>query len=591
MTLTFDQIRAYFEARHPGQKIGTRAKVSVKCIFHDDRTPSCTLFLDGAGGFHCNGCGAGGNVFQFEARFSNCTVAEAEAKVAEITGAKPGFGSFAKLGPVIAAYDYRDDDERVLFQKRRYQPEGEQKTFRIFRPGENGNWIAGIDPLDGAPTKRVLYNQPRVVTANVIAVCEGEKDADNVAQSGLWAERTTLRLATTCNFDGAWRPGEKSKWLPAYNVYFAGKFVIVFADNDENGGAWAQSVAQNVHPYAHTVKIIRLPGLPAKGDVSDWLVNHTAKELETEIAKAPNWKPIVASRPYSMFQDAVQFAAEAQATVDWLIEGVIPRAGNGIIGGHPKAAKSFSSLDLAMAASCGVPWMGLRILKPIKTAIVSREDEAGLTRRRINKLIGGRREYSDLEDRMLVNTRHHQADFKVTRDDHMDALIEQLGRFGAELVVLDVFRSIHDGEENDNTEIAKVLAKVTRIQTELKCACALVHHIAKVDGPDIFKGLRGASAIHGWMEWGIGISVTNPEEEDRGKYIRRAEFESKEATASAIFFQIVESSDHATVRLQQADRIHLVKQNGIEQLVTRKSSVAKPAAFPVKESRNPAGND
>ena len=93
MTLTFEQIRAYFEARHPGQKIGTRAKASVKCIFHDDRTPSCTLFLDGAGGFHCNGCGAGGNVFQFEARFSGCTLAEAEAKVAELTGAKASFGS------------------------------------------------------------------------------------------------------------------------------------------------------------------------------------------------------------------------------------------------------------------------------------------------------------------------------------------------------------------------------------------------------------------------------------------------------------------------------------------------------------------
>ncbi len=88
MTLTFDQIRAYFEARHPGRKLEL-TKASVKCIFHDDRTPSCTLFLDGAGGFHCNACAASGNVFQFEAKFSNCTLGEAEAKVAEITGAKP----------------------------------------------------------------------------------------------------------------------------------------------------------------------------------------------------------------------------------------------------------------------------------------------------------------------------------------------------------------------------------------------------------------------------------------------------------------------------------------------------------------------
>ena len=106
------------------------------------------------------------------------------------------------------------------------------------------------------------------------------------------------------------------------------------------------------------------PGFRPKGDVSDWLDNHTAKELEAEIAKAPNWKPACFSRPYPMFQDAVQFAAEAEATVDWLIEGIIPRAGNGIIGGHPKASKSFHALDLAMAASCGVPGWACSVPKP-----------------------------------------------------------------------------------------------------------------------------------------------------------------------------------------------------------------------------------
>ena len=66
------------------------------------------------------------------------------------------------------------------------------------------------------------------VTANVVAVCEGEKDADNVAQCGLWSERTTLSACYHMQLDGAWKPGEKPKWLPRYNPYFAGKFVIVF---------------------------------------------------------------------------------------------------------------------------------------------------------------------------------------------------------------------------------------------------------------------------------------------------------------------------------------------------------------------------
>jgi putative DNA primase/helicase len=576
MTLTQEQIRLYFEHRHPGQRIQPRAKVSVKCVFHDDRTPSCTLFLDGAGGFHCNGCGAGGNLFQFESRFSNCTLVEAEANIAAITGAKPAFAS-KQLGPVVASYDYRDSDGRVLFQKQKYEPEGQAKTFRVRHPDGKGGWAARIDPQEGK-TKRVLYNQPLLIASHMAIICEGEKDCDNVAQCGLFSERGSLRFATTCNFDGAWKPGESGKWLESYNPYFAGKFVVIFADNDESGETWAQAVAYNVEPYAYQVKIVRLPGLPDKGDVSDWLETHSAKELEAEIAKAPQWRPAVQLSTYPMFQDAVQFAAEADSTVDWLVEDVVPRAGNGIFGGHPKASKSFSAVDLAMAAACGVPWLGLRIPRRIKTAIVSREDETGLTRRRIKKLIAGRPEYAQLENWMLVNTRHHQADFKVTREDHMNALIDQLGRFGAELVVLDVFRSIHDSEENDNTEVAKVLAKVSRIQTELKCACALVHHISKSDDANIFRGLRGASAIHGWMEWGVGISVTNPEEEDRSKYIRRAEFESKEAATDAVFFQIVESPDHSTVSLQRADRANDSSK--------RRTSTASIVPIPTRERKD-----
>ena len=393
MQLSFEQIRNYFEHSYPGQKIGSRSKASVKCIFHDDRTPSCTLFLDGAGGFHCNGCGAGGNVFQHAARLYCCTVSEAEAKVAEVTGAKPGFGSFAKLGPVVAAYDYRDSDDRVLFQKRRYEPEGDGKTFRVFRPGESGNWLAGIDPQDGEPTKRVLYNLPRLVTANVAVICEGEKDCDNVTQAGLFADQPNYRVATTCNFDGAWRAGERSKWLPQYNPHFAGKFAVIFVDNDESGEAWAQAVVESVRPYAHTVKLVRLPGLPPKGDVSDWLVDHSASDLEREIRNAPSWKPANEQRVYSMFQDAVEFAAEAESTVDWLIEGIIPRSGNGIIGGHPKASKSFAALDLAASGASGAHWMGFRVPKALRTAVISREDDPGLTQRRLKKLIAGRADY------------------------------------------------------------------------------------------------------------------------------------------------------------------------------------------------------
>ena len=549
--LTFDQIRRFFAHHHPGQRIGTRNKASVKCRFHEDSTASGTVFLDGNGGYHCNGCQASGNVFQFQAKIAGCSLAEAEKLVAEITGAKPdkGFPS-EKLGPVVATYDYRDELGRVLYQKRRYQPQGEAKTFRTYRP-DGERWIAGIDA--DTPTRRVLYNLPLVVTANVVVVCEGEKDCENAMQAGVYAGNADVRFAATCNFDGAWKPGNRPKWLPEYDAFFAGKLVFVFRDNDDAGEAWSAHVAASVARYARQVRIVTLEGLADKGDVSDWLQTHSGEELRKAMHASPKWEPAAATR-VSFFRDAVDFAAEAPALVDWLVEGAIPRGVNGIICGDPKASKSFHAVDLAMSLACGVDWLGMRVPRQVRTALVSREDSPSLTQRRINRLLCGNARYGlNLSSWMLVNTRRQLADFKVTSDEHLQQLIDELKQFRVEFVVLDVFRSLHDSEENDNTEVQQVLQRINRIQNECECAVALVHHISKVSSENIFKGLRGASAIHGWMEWGIGISVVNPEEEDKAKYIRRLEFENKEGTAAAIYTRIHEG-DSSNVRIERVER-------------------------------------
>jgi hypothetical protein len=169
----------------------------------------------------------------------------------------------------------------------------------------------------------------------------------------------------------------------------------------------------------------------------------------------------------------------------------------------------------------------------------------------MKKLIAGRADYAQLSPGWLhINTRQQQADFEVTTPEHMNRLVDELGKFGAELVILDVFRSLHHEDENDNKLMAKVLEKVTRIQTELKCATLLVHHIAKSDNPNPFKGLRGASCIHGWLEYGMAVSVVNPEA-DRVNYVRRVQFESKECAVGDVYYKIVENPDHSTVQLTQ----------------------------------------
>jgi hypothetical protein len=309
---------------------------------------------------------------------------------------------------------------------------------------------------------------------------------------------------------------------------------------------WVDIIAK--HSFAHKVRLenadFQLKLQSPDVDVRALLAEHKDRlaAIEQANAHAPTTP---------MFVDAMDFVSAADKTTDWLIHELIPRSGNGIIGGDPKASKSFAAVDIALSAACGASWMGHPVIKRAKVAIVSREDDAGLTRRRMKKLIGGRAEYADLLPGWLhINTRAQQSDFQVTTPEHMDRLIDELGKFGAELVILDVFRSLHHADENDNSEVAKVLAKVSRIQTELKCATLLVHHIAKSDNPNPFKGLRGASCIHGWLEYGMAVSVVNPEL-DRADYVRRVQFESKECAVSDVYYKIVESPDHSTVKLDQ----------------------------------------
>jgi hypothetical protein len=321
MQLSFEQIRAYFEARHPGQPIPSRAKVVVRCAFHPDKNPSCTLFLDGNGGFYCHGCGAKGNTFQFEMRFSNCSMDEARQKIADLTGARMDSGG--SQGQCTAVYDYRLADGTTSFQKRRYEsPEGGKK-FAIFRPDGKAGWLAGLDEAQKA--RKVLCNLPDLVTANLALLAEGEKDCDNLNRQNLFSDKPHIHVAATTNCEGAWRQGDSPKWLDSYSPYFAGKHVVIFEDNDDSGRTWATYVATEVSKYAHSVRRISFPDLPEKGDVSDWLLDHSKDELQKLIDAAPVWTPQAVAIQPSMTPEtaAIATAQLLDAIRSWILTYVV----------------------------------------------------------------------------------------------------------------------------------------------------------------------------------------------------------------------------------------------------------------------------
>ena len=86
---------------------------------------------------------------------------------------------------------------------------------------------------------------------------EGEKDVHAVEELGL--------LGTTA-------PMGAGKWHSHYSESLRGFHVYILPDNDEPGLKHADFVAKALAGIAEITVVVELPGLPPKGDISDWLL-------------------------------------------------------------------------------------------------------------------------------------------------------------------------------------------------------------------------------------------------------------------------------------------------------------------------------
>src|SRR6185312_7901171 len=100
----------------------------------------------------------------------------------------------------------------------------------------------------------------------IVYVVEGEKDADRLNVEFDRAGLAYAAVATT-SAQGAHDTGRWAAYAPA----LAGRGVVVIADADPDGRRHARGVCGFLAEGCQSVKLIELPDVGAKGDVSDWL--------------------------------------------------------------------------------------------------------------------------------------------------------------------------------------------------------------------------------------------------------------------------------------------------------------------------------
>lgn len=271
-------IKAFFAGRfgqfyskfiNTGMKKLNGDEYQAKCPFHDDKVPSLSINA-ATGAFYCHGCKSSGSFVDFYAKLNNLDTKrdfkKALAGIAGDFGIHGGNGSKqqAVKSVVVKRYDYLDEAGKLVYQTERLEPgrDGKKKDFRIRRPDGNGGWIYKKED-----TRIIPYHLPEILTSTEIIICEGEKDADNLASLG---------AVTTTNPFGA------GKWPDHFRPHFAGKRIVLIPDNDDPGREHMKKVAANLKGYAASVKWIDLPDLPEKGDASDWLDRYQDREAAAE---------------------------------------------------------------------------------------------------------------------------------------------------------------------------------------------------------------------------------------------------------------------------------------------------------------------
>jgi hypothetical protein len=253
-------------------------EVVTPCPFHEDAHPSLRIDIERQR-WYCHPCHTGGDVFTFVQRLRRQTFTEALTWLAQRSGLSSGIG-------LDAPPRRRQSVERT----HTYCDEGGQPLFRVVIGGRrpDGTKIVWQEQPDGyggwerrtRGQRRVVYRLPELHGKPEVVVTEGEQDADR-----LWA----IGIPATCNVGGAgnWTDSD-SQQLRNAGV----ERVRVIGDHDDAGRRHNDVVARSCTARGLEARPVLLPGLPPKGDVSDYLnAGHSRAELIDLIKSAPSYAP------------------------------------------------------------------------------------------------------------------------------------------------------------------------------------------------------------------------------------------------------------------------------------------------------------
>ncbi|WP_234905261.1 bifunctional DNA primase/polymerase [Rhizobium rhizogenes] len=170
--------------------------------------------------------------------------------------------------------------------------------------------------------------------------------------------------------------------------------------------------------------------------------------------------------------------------------------------------KTALSLAESLAMTSGRALLGIKPSQRLRVWVFNAEDPRDEMERRIMAAcIHYGLKPADIEGHLFLDSGREQElvvaieDKKagvVIREPIVEAVVEQIERYGIDVMIVDPFVSTHGVNENDNGAIDKVAKLWAQIADHTNCAIDIVHHLRKVaDREATVEDARGAVSLIG----------------------------------------------------------------------------------------------
>lgn len=187
----------------------------------------------------------------------------------------------------------------------------------------------------------------------------------------------------------------------------------------------------------------------------------------------------------------------ATAGDQWLIENLWLAEAVGIVGGPPRAYKSWLALDMAVSVASGSPCLGtFPVHRSGPVLLYAAEGSDSSLRSRLESITRSRQiDFTSLDVRVITVDR-----LRLDRAQDQERFSATVATHRPNLVVLDPLVRIHGADENASSAVAALLGYFRALQRKGGTSILLVHHTGKNLSLRTGYSLRGSSDFYAWTD-------------------------------------------------------------------------------------------